>query len=384
MPNPPSAQQPLDGGRSDTDRLMFALLREMSGAAQYLRSFAKEALGESSTAQGDVRSERLAKKLSTELRGRLDKIVNESLKAIDDVFKGHVDEHEWCADTIVHLKLWWAQVWDLWPTAQLPFDEARARVEKIDACLDQIIYFCADLVLSPRINDILANLRVGQSLDFEYIFGSELPRSPELRKQLFLGLAQQGSALTNGVVDVENGVIYRAAAARRDQAMSVVRLTLLLALGALLPFALALVPKENGSFQWGHWVQLSSWENFESLLKNFWPLLVNYLLILVGSAAHVAIDALKAAKAQTNPSFQALNDWILWVHVREVKLRWSIGYVILGYVLLSVGMPDLASLSAFFAGYSINSITELFLGRFEAIVKTKTEVLTGQGALRPA
>src|SRR6266852_3387541 len=51
---------------------------------------------------------------------------------------------------------------------------------------------CATLSLSPRVNDILMNLRVGQPLDFEFEFGQEMPQNADLRKRLFLELAQEG------------------------------------------------------------------------------------------------------------------------------------------------------------------------------------------------
>jgi hypothetical protein len=47
----------------------------------------------------------------------------------------------------------------------------------------------------------------------------------------------------------------------------------------------------------------------------------------------------------------------------------------LGYLLMAFLVPKLDPATAFFAGYSIDSVTELFLERFEAVVKTKVEVL---------
>lgn len=84
---------------------------------------------------------------------------------------------------------------------------------------------------------------------------------------------------------------------------------------------------------------------------------------------------LKAAQAQTRPSFQALNDWVLWVHVQESQVRNGIFEVFLGFILLAFGVPKLDWSSAFFAGYSIDSVTELFLERFQAVVKTRAQQL---------
>src|SRR6266852_5549192 len=99
---------------------------------------------------------------------------------------------------------------------------------------------CATLSLSPRVNDILMNLRVGQPLDFEFEFGQEMPQNADLRKRLFLELAQEGAVIENGVVDVERGVIYKAASSRSQQRRSALVLAAaLIAGGLVLPAALA-------------------------------------------------------------------------------------------------------------------------------------------------
>jgi hypothetical protein len=100
------------------------------------------------------------------------------------------------------------------------------------------------------------------------------------------------------------------------------------------------------------------------------------VLILLGSGAHTAISALKAAKAQTRPSFLVLHDWVLWLHVRQSPILTGIAYIWVGYLLLSFGMHGLNWSSAFFAGYSIDSVTDLFLSRFEATVAAETKLLT--------
>ena len=66
---------------------------------------------------------------------------------------------------------------------------------------------------------------------------------------------------------------------------------------------------------------------------------------------------------------------MLWLHVHESQTRNAIFYVWLGYILLAFGAPKLDWSSAFFAGYSIDSVTELFLERFQSVVKTKTQAL---------
>jgi hypothetical protein len=198
-------------------------------------------------------------------------------------------------------------------------------------------------------------------------FKDEFPQAPERRKRLIDNLAQQANVIEGGVVDADKGKIYRVAPTRRGQLMSVWRLSLFILLGFLLPLALAfgrkLLPVDETVS--GNWPSGS----LQTLLDN-------YVLILLGSGAHFAVAALKASKIQTGLDFQALNDWVLWVHVREVQIFKGIAYIWTGYILLSFGIHKLDWYSAFFAGYSIDSVTELFLGRFEATVAEKTKLLT--------
>ena len=186
----------------------------------------------------------------------------------------------------------------------------------------------------------------------------------ELRKRLLEELAQEGGVLATGVVDVDQRVIYKVAKTRAEQTRSTWKLAAIVLLsGLLVPLALSRI----GTL-------ISQWPHTPADLRRLY---LTYVLVFIGSGAHVAIDALKVARTQTRPSFQAITDWILWIHVRYTRIVFSLMWVLLGYVLLSILMPKLELVSAFFAGYSIDSVTALFISRFEATVTVKTQELTG-------
>jgi hypothetical protein len=70
-----------------------------------------------------------------------------------------------------------------------------------------------------------------------------------------------------------------------------------------------------------------------------------------------------------------MDDWIMWLHVRETSVRYSILWICLGFILLTAMVPDMDWRGAFVAGYSIDSITDLFLSRFEgAVGKAATQI----------
>jgi hypothetical protein len=366
VPALPPAQPPKEKKpeRNPNDLRMFGHLREIRASAQYLQSLAADELAKALAMDAAARSAYLSAALPAALLQRVDAVISPCLEKIGHLFALDVCEHNWCSDTVVEIQLTWAQVKDLWPAPSMLFEVMERRLKQVDACLDDITYHCGQLSLSPRINETLENLRIGQPLDFEFKFGDELPKSPELRKRLFLELAQEAGVIESGVVDAERGVIYKVASSRNRQRLSVVWLAAAVVIGGVV---LPLVLARAGTV-------ISPWPLQETDWKR---LLADYAMILIGSAAHLAIAALKSARSQTRPSFQAVNDWILWLHARHTAIWWSIGYVWLGYVLLlSFGLPKLDWQSAFFAGYSIDSVMDVFLDRFQTMVKAKTEALT--------
>jgi hypothetical protein len=358
------SSKPVEPERTQHDCLSFGLLREIRAAAQHLQKVFEETMDLASKLDASGRKALIARKLGTEMLARINFPISRNLARFEALFSEDYVQFDWGSDDIEVIRLNWQQVLDSWPDATLTYDEQRQLVNEAQGCLDRIIYKCASLTVSPRMNDTLKNLRVGQPLDWDFAFGSELPRDLELRKRLLLELAQEGGVLGSAVVDVEQGVIYKVADSRGKQRLSAYKLFAFVVLcGAIVPLILVWTRTLTNQLPFS-WAELPR-------------LYMTYVAVFLGAGAHFAIDALKASRAKTRPNFQALNDWILWLHVRYISILWGLGWVLLGYILLTVAMPKLELLSAFFAGYSIDSITELFLARFETIVKTKTQELTG-------
>lgn len=355
--------------RTPHDRQMFGHLRETRAATQWLQGFSAESRKRAAGLDASVRVASLTEAFSAAVQKRVDDVITPQLDAIRKMFVEDVNEYEWCGDSVTTIRLTWARVKELWPAATMQSDVIEQKLGEMDLQLDRIVYQCTSLTLSPRVNDVLGNLRIGQVLDLDFAFGPEMPSDPELRKTLLLELAQQCGVLEAGVVDVEQRVIYKVSTSRRQQLRSAWKLAAWLLGGAIVfPLALALFKGSTITIP---------------LLRT---LLLDYALIFAGSGAHLAVAAIRSQKAETRPSFQALNDWFLWLHVREKKVFWGFAYIWIGYVLLAatIGIDKLQWQSAFFAGYSIDSIVELLLGRFEATVKTKTEaVISAVKAVAP-
>jgi len=363
--NTSQSSTPAESERTQNDCLSFGLLREIRTDAQYLQNLFEETIGLAAKLDAAGRAALVDRVLGDRMQARINYPISRNLESFQLLFATDNVQRDWGSDSIESIRLNWLQVIDLWPNAALTYDEQRQAIDQAQVCLDQIIYQCASLTLSPRVYDTLKNLRVGQPLDWDFAFGSELPRNVEMRKRLLLELAQEGGVLGSAVVDVEQGVIYKVADSRAKQRGSTYKLVAFVVLcGAIVPLILVWTRTLTNQLP-------LSWAELPRLYLTF-------VAVFLGAGAHFAIDALKASRAKTRPNFQALNDWILWIHVCYISILWGLGWVLLGFILLTVAMPKLELLSAFFAGYSIDSITELFLARFETTVKTKTQALMGR------
>jgi hypothetical protein len=344
---------------------MFGHLRSISSACQFFQGCIASVLKESAALPAAQRTAYLKVALNS-IFGDVDKRIAAEFKAIEQLFCDDVLEFEWGSADVTSIELAWTQVKASFAAAVAATENQEQKFKEIgDNNLDGIIYTCMSLTLSPGINDVMGNLRVGQPLDVEFEFGKQFPQNPDLRKRLLLEMAQESSVIDGGVVDVDQGVIYKAAPTRAGQLASTWRLCLLLVAGFLVPLALALAGKV-----------LPDWP---FAAKDLPMLLANFVLIQLGSTAHLAVAALKAQKAPSRPSFQVLNDWVLWVHVREIQILKGILSIWGGFILLSFGIRSLTWSSAFFAGYSIDSVTELFLGRFESTAAAKIKLLAKTG-----
>ncbi|MGA2571469.1 MAG: hypothetical protein ABSF23_13200 [Terracidiphilus sp.] len=362
MPEQPDQPKNKAARRTDNDRWTFGHLRSIGSACQHLQERIEDALQDLRPMPAAQRSAYIARILNMSLLNSVEPTIATELKAIDTLFSVDVTEFEWAAAEVTSIRLRWEQIKASFALAVAASNAQEEAFKDIVNYLDNIVYYCISLTLSPWINDVLKNLRVGQPLDVEFEFGKQFPKNPTLRKELILEIAQESSVIEGGVVDLEHGVIYKASPTRMGQLLSAWRILGFLILGGLLTCGLAFARK-----------LIPDWPFAASDLH---VLLVNYLLILLGSGAHLAVAALQTSRKQTRPSFQALNDWVLWIHVREAQIFKGIAFIWLGFLLLSFSIHNLSWIAAFFGGYSIDSVTELFLGRFETTVAAKTKLLT--------
>jgi hypothetical protein len=356
---PPALGPPQPCQPEDTFLRLCALLRDVRAEAQNLQgSLAvlqqKSLLTDQKTRAQEVET---AVKDATGVLARNRSVIDQRLAEIRSLFQLDATQYDWCGDEVTEVENNWERAVTNWPSHAQPADDVLRRITGIDACLDQIVFHCASLTIPRRLDAYLDNLRVGQTLDFHSAFEDELPKR-EQRQRVLEDLARQ-PGVVSGVIDAPSGLIYRASPSGWRRRASAFLLTAFAAIGFLAVWLFSIA---------GDSLSLAGWP---VKAKQFPELAIGYLFLVLGGIAHVGVNALKESRAGKS-RFSVLDDWILWLHVRESSVLWAILYLWAGFLFLASTLHGLNWQTAFFAGYSIDSVVDLFLERFQKFATAQT------------
>lgn len=282
--------------------------------------------------------------------------------AIQQFYKEQPKVANFFGDSVVKLENEWRRAKAAWPAANLDSDDVRAQLDKLEPHLREAVYYCGLIAIPSRLVEYLESLRIGEAISFDSLFHEELPSGDD-RKRVLLEVTRQPLFLANGVVDGASGLVYRAAKEPWRRLLSLWRTTGFLAFGFVL-----VVLWCNA----GQWLRLDGWVGSSKDLR---LMSTAYLFLVIGSAGHILINALKESRAKrSSDNFVAIDDWLLWIHVRERSIRWGVVYLWCGLIMLA-WTHSLDWRTAFFAGYSIDSVVDLFLDRFQKLAGGATEAV---------
>lgn len=277
--------------------------------------------------------------------------------------------YDWGGDSVTEIENDWRDFLGLIPPPPQRGKGADAGavlnlVRSGPTALDDVAYGVGLMTVPFRLNSQLDGVRTGGSLDFHAAFADEIPKQAD-RVRILAWLASQPAAV-NGVVDLGQGRVYRAAKSGARRGASYLGLGFLASAGGLA-FCLGLA-------NLGVWFGLSQWPIQPGRFQEF---LGAYVVLLLGAAAHLLISAIKQARGASGGggSFLALEDWLLWVHVRELSIAAAIVSLWIGLGGLALLENPISAATAFFAGYSIDSVVDLFASRFQVFAGTRLTAL---------
>jgi hypothetical protein len=206
---------------------------------------------------------------------------------------------------------------------------------------------------------------VGQTLNFNDEFKEVLPDDTQ-RGNILNNLANHPLEV-NGIVVPSEGVIYKASRNPAAQRLSAG----LVALVALGGFGLVVVFADLGT-----WLGLAGWPVKPAQLQ---MLIAVYTFLLLGSFVHILLDAYKQARTPGSAPLLVLGDWLLWINAKQTPIIWGIVSLWIGFLGLAWG-GTLQWQIAFFVGYTIDSVADLYLKRFLTTVQTGAATFMNQFA----
>jgi hypothetical protein len=361
---PPLFTAPTSAAGSSVAPMLFALVREIRADVQdfdlsleRIASAAAAAVTAGSTA-GLESAEQSERPLIEALRNKVD----EALARIkQDVFARDAQVWSDCGDEVTHIDNLWSRVVaetsDLSDPAQIA-----QRIARVREFLRSVLIHTARLTVADRLNGHLATVRIGKAIGFDAAFSDELPNADD-RREILKYLADHPGSVS-GVIDVARGLVFRVSQSRKVRLATYAAPLLAAAAGA----GVVVIAGELDN-----WLNLSGWPHG---MRNASALLTGYFFVLIGALVHVAVETLKQQRFSAGTSFLALDDLLDWVHIRYLSISASVLWVLVGIFGLAASSTSINWTTAFFVGYSIDSLGGLFLQRFGQAVDRKTKALS--------
>jgi hypothetical protein len=235
------------------------------------------------------------------------------------------------------------------PEEELPAQELMQGLGLLDGYCRQLVYWAATRTVPARLKDWLRNSEPGYAIPFHAVFEDEVPDAED-RQKILNQLAWSPVFLKDvgGIVDPESGLVYRydTDKSRWEMSLAFVWIVVAVAVGAGVVAGLAeLPPLSPGA------VPAS--------------LVLGWGAMLAGTIVHWVIGANKRLRGQQGTA------GVLPIGRSLILLNAQIGFVLLriavalvGYVglMFTVGSNEFTTFAfnAFLAGYSLDSVVELF------------------------
>lgn len=333
---------------------MFGCIHEIRTEAQRIQAALSEVRKQADVVDLAVRAKQVADVLAqtTPFFAHPREAIIRCLEKVRPLLDQNAALHDEYGDALVKLENAWNDATLVWFQPSQSSDEVLRSVEKVDHYLCELIRQCGMIALPDRVNSHLRQLGVGQQLNFHQVFQADLP-VPADRQEVLAYIAAHPKSI-EGVVDVARGIIARTSPRKGRRVLSIVWMLLVPVVGlGLLFLARAVFP--------------------QGLPLSFDMYVLAYLALFAGGVVHLLVAAAKQARSgQGDP---VLSDWILWLHTKEASLVMNGIYLWMGFIGLIVLKKVDDPLTAFFLGYSVDSVVDLFLERFNTAASSRVATL---------
>jgi hypothetical protein len=349
-----------------------AMIKRRDLALQRLRVVIQElqALFERVQAgQGELRTVECSTETAAhEVDGILDHLVPDTPYA-DTILDGEAMPG---IEVLYRIRTLWRQMRDYAPL-RFPYchtPDAKQQTNELTQLLTacrSIVFEIGTLTIPARVNDWLAGARSGYYVPFHQVFDDEVPVRED-REKILNYLSWSPRAVRNGLVDTNTGFIYR-----YDQsAWGQIAALLWIVAGFALCTALVLVAAQLGNE--GGFDLTSSVRVFRLAIPPIhlphvedWPiaaghegkLAVGWLTLLAGVVLHLAIAFAKRQQTGMPPVF-SMDEALPRVSAFWTQIVLKLALGLFAFFALQLALGGGSYLNLFLAGYTLDSVVELF------------------------
>ena len=235
----------------------------------------------------------------------------------------------------------------------------------LDAACEGMLFQVGLLTIPDRLNEWLRLGRPGYYVPFHEVFAPELPDYDD-RVRVLRHLAWSPRVIRQGLVDVSTGLIYRYSGNGLVRWLSVVEILLAVVLATGLVYLSTHLPNIDG-----------------------WPLKAEQTItmmsawaaLFIGVVVHVCITTAKRMQDQTElPPALPVGDLARLADAKLGPTLLKVALALIGLfgLVLTAGIAQATPLQAFLAGYSLDSVVELFGASAERRASTQIAGLRQQ------
>jgi hypothetical protein len=219
---------------------------------------------------------------------------------------------------------------------------------------------------------------VGSEFDFHNEFQEEIPNQAT-RILVLKKLAGKDPAIIGGMVDLDNGIIYRVATDKVRRVITYLILALIAIAGWVVVDALSV----NGAITvdlkfdaFSQWSKTNGWSGFDGEKPYGWgELLLSYITLILGLLVHIvkkAIEFSGAAKERVTEGRATLEGLVLWIHARERWFWGRVGIAIVGYIMLVI-FEQATWVNTFLLAYFLDSFADVIMAKVQKKVLPDVE-----------
>jgi hypothetical protein len=312
------------------------------------------------------------------LAGATEASVRECVDAYGRI-RPHVDHYLQRANALIEatpsLRRWWGDVltgvldqWECIVARCAGLDAAHPELAvpistDCAAGLTELTFQACRITIPPRLKDELANLAVGESINFDEWYADEVTDEPS-RTKILKELSDQ-TLLVDGYVSLDDRTITRVSPSLVMQWLSVIIATLVAAACAGVLYGLQ------------HWGSAPGLKAATSARPSSTVVVVDAGLVWFGMIAHVSLSWYKGFRRQ-GPSVPRSARRILYLLSSRQLAIWVAIVVgaVLTYAFASTGRVTEAA-AVFAVGYSADSLIDTLAPRFDAQLAKLASALPG-------